>query len=73
VFVSDFSVSIYNCMQHLSMTQKAVDNSNNNFMVWLWPLKNSPPLFPDEPGCFGTQRVTDVHTGTLFCIDAKGH
>ena len=34
---------------------------------WIWPL-TAAPLFPDEPGQFGTRRVEDVHTGVdLYC------
>lgn len=33
-----------------------------------WPIRDMPPLFPDEPGCFGTRRRNDVHTGIdLYC------
>lgn len=34
----------------------------------LWPLKNSYPLFPDEPGSFASERRHDIHTGVdLYC------
>jgi hypothetical protein len=33
-----------------------------------WPLKNQQPMFPDEPGRFGTRRKHDYHTGVdLYC------
>lgn len=30
---------------------------------FVWPLLGQEPLFPDEPGRFGTVRKSDVHTG----------
>ena len=37
-------------------------------MTWLWPLKGTSPMFPDEPGLFGAVRKSDVHTGIdLYC------
>ena len=37
-------------------------------MAWCWPLKGCTPLFPDEPGKFGTARTHDIHTGVdLYC------
>ncbi len=36
-------------------------------MTWIWPL-TTKPLFPDEPGTFGSKRVEDIHTGVdLYC------
>jgi murein DD-endopeptidase MepM/ murein hydrolase activator NlpD len=33
-----------------------------------WPLKDCFPLFPDEPGRFGSVRSADIHTGVdLYC------
>lgn len=33
-----------------------------------WPLKDQKPLFPDEPGRFGSIRRHDIHTGIdLYC------
>ena len=35
---------------------------------WIWPLKNLTPMFPDDPGRFGVQRLHDYHTGVdLYC------
>ena len=37
-------------------------------MTWLWPLKATTPMFPDEPGWFGAVRKSDIHTGIdLYC------
>jgi len=37
-------------------------------MTWIWPLKDAAPMFPDEPGQFGTARRHDIHTGIdLYC------
>jgi hypothetical protein len=52
VYVSRIFSSPEKPSPYLHVHLTAVDSNNNN-MVWLWPLKNSPPLFPDEPGCFG--------------------
>lgn len=36
--------------------------------MWVWPLKNKAPMFPDEPGSFGSIRKFDNHTGVdLYC------
>lgn len=32
-------------------------------MTWCWPLFGVAPEFPDAPGCFGSVRKHDVHTG----------
>ena len=31
--------------------------------MWVWPLRNCAPMFPDEPGLFGAVRRHDIHTG----------
>lgn len=31
--------------------------------MWRWPLENCTPMFPDEPGQFGSVRKYDRHTG----------
>jgi len=35
----------------------------NPLVIWTWPLFEGPRVWPDEPGCFGTVRRHDVHTG----------
>jgi len=35
----------------------------NEATRWLWPLRDAPCLWPDEPGRFGVRRRFDTHTG----------
>jgi len=37
-------------------------------MRYIWPLKDTKPLFPDEVGCYGVFRRFDRHIGVdLYC------